>query len=847
MKCRYPIEMTIFLVVWIIPAMAFCLELPKNVIYLHPKPDAADICYKTGVICRIDPALQGQFSLNDFTITVAGDNSGHQQGRMVLSNNNVLFQLDNAYDPGEEVEVTIQCEKLGWAGPYTYRFSVNPLTDYFLYKQGAQSATTDSSDFSKTAAGEMTTINGVTVPGDFPIFKPEIKTSDISPGKIFITNWSGTPYIMIFENNGTPYFFKRLIGVTRDFKIQPNGELSRHENGRFAVMDSSCDVKRYVQCGHGYLTDEHELLILPDGHYFMIAVGNREMDMSKIVANGNKNAKVKDTHIQEFDEYGNIIFEWLCFEYLNIEHALNVDFTASKIDYVHMNSVAIDYDDHILISNRHLNEVTKINRQTGDIIWRLGGVSNEFKFTNDKYQISYQHDARPVPGKPDHYTVFDNGNHHNPQFSRAVEFSLDTEQMTATRIWEYRLPSGHAHWMGNAQRLPNGHTHINWADGSVPKVTEVTPDGRVVYQADFINPDHSYRTFRFEWEHAVDKPYLLVENMPYHVNLIFNKFGDKTVKEYKIYTGKIGRSLKQIASTTHTFYQFTQNDLENNTMYAFRVRAVHENGKTSEGSNQETLLVKFIGPGEELVENGDFSDRYQSWTWDVTGGAKASRLIDSEKQFKFRITDGGSEYYHIQVTQKAIPLMQGLSYVFEFDAYADATRPFDAKLTKDGDPYTNYGKIGPTALTKRKKHFKYEFVMQDATDTQARVVLNAGTHAADVYVDNVSLKMSEKSIAEPDKRSRPDSFELYQNFPNPFNPATTVEYAVSEQVNVKIAVYNISGAQVRQLINGDHSPGCYQVTYDGTNSSTGIYLCNMLVTTRQGKSFQKVFKMMLIK
>ena len=70
-----------------------------------------------------------------------------------------------------------------------------------------------------------------------------------------------------------------------------------------------------------------------------------------------------------------------------------------------MNSVAIDYDDHIIVSNRHLSEVTKINRQTGDIIWRLGGVNNEFDFVNDEFQMSYQHDARPVPGKPNHYTI----------------------------------------------------------------------------------------------------------------------------------------------------------------------------------------------------------------------------------------------------------------------------------------------------------------------------------------------------------------------------------------------------------------------------------------------------------
>ena len=56
----------------------------------------------------------------------------------------------------------------------------------------------------------------------------------------------------------------------------------------------------------------------------------------------------------------------------------------------------------------------------GNIIWRLGGVHNQFTFVNDpsptgdQYGISYQHDARPVPGEPNHYTVFDDGNFHSP-------------------------------------------------------------------------------------------------------------------------------------------------------------------------------------------------------------------------------------------------------------------------------------------------------------------------------------------------------------------------------------------------------------------------------------------------
>ena len=147
----------------LIPALSFGQELPENIIYLHPKPNAVDICHKTGIILRIDPAFQETYELNDFTFTVTGEKSGDQPGRLVKSGNNILFQLDNAYQPGEKVTVVIQTEKLGWSAPYTCQFSVNNLTNYYLYKSAGQSAPTAPSSLLKTT-GEITTINGVSVP-----------------------------------------------------------------------------------------------------------------------------------------------------------------------------------------------------------------------------------------------------------------------------------------------------------------------------------------------------------------------------------------------------------------------------------------------------------------------------------------------------------------------------------------------------------------------------------------------------------------------------------------------------------------------------------------------------------
>ncbi len=72
----------------------------------------------------------------------------------------------------------------------------------------------------------------------------------------------------------------------------------------------------------------------------------------------------------------------------------------------------------------------------------------------------------------------------------------------------------------------------------------------------------------------------------------------------------------------------------------------------------------------------------------------------------------------------------------------------------------------------------------------------------------------------------PAGFKLYQNYPNPFNPSTTIRYTIpslGKPVDVKLAVYDVLGRKVTELVNGTEAPGEYSVVFDGSNLSSGIY------------------------
>jgi hypothetical protein len=88
----------------------------------------------------------------------------------------------------------------------------------------------------------------------------------------------------------------------------------------------------------------------------------------------------------------------------------------------------------------------------------------------------------------------------------------------------------------------------------------------------------------------------------------------------------------------------------------------------------------------------------------------------------------------------------------------------------------------------------------------------------------------------------PTGFTLQQNYPNPFNPSTSIKYSIPEAGNIKLAVYNLIGEEVAVLVNGVVQAGQYEITFDASNLTSGIYLYKLQTATST-----EVKKMMLLK
>ena len=768
-------------------------DIPGFIQYIFPEPGSGMVSPRTTLILRLKARWQTTVGPDHIQISMTGGSSGAHAGTFYFAadGKTMIFKPQHQFADHETVSVIISVDHPQLGSDLAFQFTTggdqNPLNGSAGAKSTVQNIT--GNEVPAKIYGEMSVINGVSVPGDFP--KIDVITmNQTASGKLFYANGQGfpNPYVVICENDGTPYYYQRLsYSAAQDFKVQPTGTLTMWVPNQFFELDSTFTHIKTYRAGHGYLTDDHELQLLPNGNFLIIAVDIQTVDMSQIVDGGNPYASVRGYHMQEIDHDGNVLLEWRCWDHFNILDAEHIDPTASVIDYVHMNSVAIDYDNNILISSRNLSEITKINRQTGAIIWRLGGVHNQFEWINDADGISYQHDIRPVSGQPGHYTVFDNGAYHSPSFSRALEFAVDTLNMTVTKVWEYRhTPDRYTPWRGNAQRLPNGNTLIDWAYYTLPKATEVSPDGTIVYEMDINETTWVYRTFRFNWQGNARVPYLLAEAYTDRVVLIFNKFGDESVDHYVIYGGTAPHPVDIIGTTARTWLDLT--DLINGQRYYFRVTAVSGDSE-SEFSNEVNTVAHYIKRGANLIQNGDFSQQNQYWKFSYSGGAQAAgEVVDGN--YHATILNGGSTIGQIVLEQDNIELRQNRTYRLTFDGRSDPKRPVEVRLQMGFYPNTDYTRFDVGVFKPDWQKFQYEFTMNEPTNIASQLILRLGVYPANVYFDNIDLREINLApviiSALPDRSFREDSGmqlitdNLNDVFTDPDSGAGLV-YSVSSQ------------------------------------------------------------------
>jgi beta-glucanase (GH16 family) len=245
---------------------------------------------------------------------------------------------------------------------------------------------------------------------------------------------------------------------------------------------------------------------------------------------------------------------------------------------------------------------------------------------------------------------------------------------------------------------------------------------------------------------------------------------------------------------------------------------------------------------DNQINNADFSSGDLLWIFNTYYPAVAQGSV-VEGEFTVSITNGGTYPWDIHIGQAGLTVENGKEYNVSFDAYASAPRDISSIVGKNSDPWTIYNNNEIILLSPYRKTYEFSFIMEEATDTQARLGFDIGVSSEDVFIDNVFLSHGSLPISVDEKYNSPaTSFDLFQNYPNPFNSSTNITYTIPERANICLKVFNLLGGEVAELVKGEIEAGSYGINFNASKLPSGVYFYRL-----QAGDFVQTRKMILLK
>ena len=281
-------------------------------------------------------------------------------------------------------------------------------------------------------------------------------------------------------------------GVLNSFQAHPNGSYTLLGTGaaetQFRVLNALGEQTGTLQCV-GRPTRFHDLLVAEGGDAWILCDENRTMDLSAL--GGVAAAVVTGTVVQHLSAGGELLWEWNAFDHFAITDLPLVDRTGPNVNFTHGNGVGFDVDGNLILGFRSLSEVTKVNVATGAIMWRLGGLQNQFTFVNDpKGFFEHQHGVRPAG--PGQIQMLDNG---LAAPSRMARYLINPAAHTALMEWQFiDAPTTWTLVGGSTQYHPDGHATVSF--GRAGRVIEVDQAGNRLWELTGLDGMYIFRVQR---------------------------------------------------------------------------------------------------------------------------------------------------------------------------------------------------------------------------------------------------------------------------------------------------------------------------------------------------------------
>jgi hypothetical protein len=365
------------------------------------------------------------------------------------------------------------------------------------------------------------------LPHDFPTLAVTRgdHTPAPAPGYYLVGGMIGVPgdgpYAIVVDSNGVPVWYHTTADGLDAMDVDsltpgvisfvPDALLSFSSVGpQFELHDLATGQVSHVE-PVGVPLDVHELRVLPNGDYLVIANPVVPgVDLTGLAGYG-PDENVIDCVVQELSPAGAVVWQWDAMDHFDPvldstwPEPGSID-AGTFVDAFHCNSIDVAPDGDLLISGRDMDSVFFVSKATGAILWKMGGSA----YTKDgapyiavaggpSSSFYRQHDARLLPDAG--LTVFDDETD-TPNPARAAMYSLDVAAQQASLIWQLAAAANSVA-MGSFRVMPDGSRVIGWGavtwspEGpSGPALSEVDATGQVLFELTFPDGNASYRAIK---------------------------------------------------------------------------------------------------------------------------------------------------------------------------------------------------------------------------------------------------------------------------------------------------------------------------------------------------------------
>ncbi len=325
--------------------------------------------------------------------------------------------------------------------------------------------------------------------GALPVGLPDLKLKKNNysfDGYILLKTFFDPGALLMIDSQAEVVWYHVYDQTTvRAFNFSPDQRiLTLTDSSTIEYLNLFSETQGHINTrSHGFDKLHHDILMDSSGITFGLTYNYKILDLTS--KGGQKKDTVMGDGIVAFSPEGKRIWDWNIFDHADPLKDDSINYL--KDDWSHANTINLDADGNLILSFRNLNQIWKIDRETGRVVWKVG-MHADFTSMVNELDFLHQHDVHI--NRYGHLMMFDNGIN-NRGFSRVLSVKLDESKKHWEPVLNIPLDKDHHTFrMGSARYIDDHHILISSPKRQM-QISIIDETGKIVWNA--LSNKSSYR------------------------------------------------------------------------------------------------------------------------------------------------------------------------------------------------------------------------------------------------------------------------------------------------------------------------------------------------------------------